>query len=275
MEQLPWTTVGEDPRCFAWGEAPWCLTWTSFVAGTFKLMRLDTGLVVPLDPQITDQISGKNWIPVVANDGGLYLIGQISPPLVLKYDGYANGVGNLSWHAGNLSSKQNPVIFRGGTPAVSFEADGINGYVGLGHITDTFDDHSLYAYVFSSDLKSSSVVKVQMPPELMEKYCEGGVWDPFSVDTSGHDIVFSIQYTPKSIGDGINIVETYMLSLGDKSVLAASIPASINFGGGNQQAWKIRQLQSELITAWKNDKLHECAERHTPVGASTIWHGHA
>jgi GDP-mannose transporter len=280
MVSLPWETQGEDPRCFAWGGAPWCLTWTTTVHRykphsklsltsvgnrTFKLMRLDDGQNIPLDRLVTDPVSGKNWVPVVASDNALYFVCQVSPLLVLKYDGEMNGIGQLSWHAGNLALKQDVVQFRGGTPAAFFESEGLKGYVGLGHVTVANKNHSVYAYTFSEDLKSSRVVKVQMPTELMEAYCAGGVWDPFSVDASRPDVLFSVQYSFEYVHDA-QIFKTYRLSLGNKSVVAALLPtATASFEQQSSATEPIDRtaLQAEVISAWEMDKARECSQWHS------------
>merc|ERR1719240_2235488 len=121
-----------------------------------------------------------------------------------------------------------------------------------------------------------------MPTELMETYCEGGVWDPFSVEISGHDILFSVQYSFEHIHDA-PIFKTYRLSLANKSVVAASLPTAaaplavqtnnsdisrnlpgfITAFGRRRNSDNLQALHSELINAWEMDKVGECSGWHS------------
>lgn len=258
-------TQGEDPRCFVWQARPWCLTWTA-MNGKFKILSVDDDKVVLLNPAITDTIGGKNWIPVVSKDGTLYFVVRVSPLNVLRYNGQSNGLGNISWHVQSSVVSKLEVLFRGGTPAAYLKTDNFEGHIGLGHITMSPKRHAIYAYIFSADLKSSYIAKTDLPLREEPDLCEAGIWDPYSVDVAGSDIVFSVQYVDRFLDDAQQY-KTYLLRL-DKKRLDLS-PENTKGGillqvkDANQTIHRISDSSSaaslrRIAAAWVDEQSDAC-----------------
>jgi len=173
---------GEDPRCFLWRGRPACLTWTE-LNGQFRLLLFESGgaRAVQLDRTVTSAVGGKNWVAVPARDGQLYLVASLQPLRVLKYEGESNGTGKLSWH--HSDSGTSSFIWRGGSPAAFFETGGTQGYVGLGHHTDSKSRHEVMAYVFDPDLRRVEFLNTDK--FLLPRNGPTGVWDPLSLWQAG------------------------------------------------------------------------------------------